>query len=146
MNFTPEYIKLCKNEKIQGLKGKGASQCGLDYIYRFEYGDWLITDEEDEPIPIISMYLNKDGSYDLKCERYKNITWLPTGDQLDDEIEKICKKEHGIYDFKYCPNLDIYKAEISLTKSCNFVEAVKHNPLIAKIQLLIKLLESNEKP
>ena len=117
--FTQEYIELCKSEKVQGLKKK------------YYQGDWIIPKDKKMMVNIF------DG-----IERLDYL-WLPTGDQLDDEIEKICKKEHGIYDFKYCPNLDIYKAEISLTKSCNFVEAVKHNPLIAKIQLLIKLLGNN---
>ena len=123
-NFTKEYIELCKSEKVQGLKKK------------YYQGDWIIPKDKKMMVNIF------DG-----IERLDYL-WLPTGDQLDDEIVKIIEEEarQSDYELKLSYNVEYEDAEyfteilypdgvIRVPSQCN------HNPLIAKIQLLIKLLE-----
>ena len=133
MNFTKEYIELCKNEKIQGLRPHRINDYGEE---QWQYKKWdfrfyTFTDE-------IEILRNDDPDFSWVSTK---DWWLPTCEQLDNEIMKICEKQKGIYEFRYYSSADLFKTEISFTKSSNFVEADRHNPLIAKIKLLIKLLE-----
>ena len=119
--FTPEYIELCKNEKVQGLRPiLNVGDYNVDIYGIFELN--------------IRAY-NPDG---VDNEIRKAKTWLPTGDQLDEEIVKICKKNKYFYDFKYdsfCEHYYCFSGEHHRTFTDNI------NPLIAKIKLLIQLSE-----
>ena len=127
-NFTKEYIELCKNEKVQWLRPK------------FEYGDWIF----HKFIPIHSprtTTLKDYGGDSVYENKFRDeFIWLPTGDQLDDEIVKICK-ENGWYIFEYLG--DYMNRVYDYDKSIQIEWASDDNPLIAKIKLLIKLLENN---
>jgi len=122
--FTQEYIELCKSEKVQGLKKK------------YYQGDWIIPKDKKMMVNIF------DG-----IERLDYL-WLPTGDQLDDEIVKICGIKKVSYG--YNPGLrhnasgnEYYYASIKsyIPDELGIFITNFDNPLIAKIQLLINLLE-----
>ena len=122
--FTPEYIELAK--KVQGLRPK------------LENGDRYIN------------LFNIDTGIMLLSNNYKifsrtNCIWLPTGDQIDEEIIKICHSNEKLFGRPYWQNynpfLDRYVVAISGEYGKNFVDAEHANPLIAKIKLLIQLLE-----
>jgi hypothetical protein len=129
MNFSKEYIKLCDDDRIQDLK---------KYL---EWGDWIYyTEQKQKSIIIKSAELGlKYNELDLK------YIWLPTGDQLDRHIKdntsywycvEYKSKEYGNTD---C-NVYLYE-DASQTKLYSFSHT---NPLIAKIKLLIKLLEEEK--
>lgn len=156
--FAPGYISLCKNEKVQGLRPK------------LEHGDWVEASGERDIkcvmlIHLVTQGTKKDGNaYDaddgicLGQGGYRNIfTWLPTGDQLDDEIVKICKERKSmsiVYqihttislheelpDGFYIRHYATINEEKEYLKSYDLYYTNDFNPLIAKISLLIKLLE-----
>ena len=131
MNITKEYIELCKNPKVQGLRPE---------LIHFDF----YSDDPPHSIGIWSCEAIKKYSGNRKT-----ILWLPTGDQLDQCIVDICKRH----------NLDY---QVGTTKKPNYwwwvtitsrvgdpdenivmVEA-EENPLIAKLKLLLSLLESEE--
>ncbi len=130
MNFIKEYIELCKNEKVQGLRPE------------LEYGDWV---DGGKPLLFLGEEYYCNDSLVFFEDKPKYI-WLPTGDQLDDEIVNIAGYKGWYYTACYYP--DDYEYEIlieyedddmclnSLHRSHN------KNPLIAKIEILIKLLEA----
>jgi len=107
-----------------------------------EIGDWYLASNNTPKIISGSLFKNN-----------KEIPWLPTGDQLDDETVKICKgNKKWKYEFLWSNQLLEYwaniKDEACYDKDMSYwiISANKNaNPLIAKIQLLIKLLESGEK-
>lgn len=101
MNFAKEYIDLCKNDKVQGLRKK------------LEVGDWIfshkmekaVDHEEAKGLFIVMDYRKDMAMYWLgmdiiesDCDEdtlygesrtwdYRNdLIWLPTGDQLDQHI------------------------------------------------------------
>ena len=123
MNFTSDYISLCKNEKVQGLReflSEGDYCVNIDSEHWFEE---LITDVE--------------------WKRTENRIWLPTSGQLDQHI--IERLDDGSdYTFIYT----------NFSKEAGHDNAIVYeggevkeqvigetNPLIAKIKLLISLLE-----
>lgn len=108
-----EYIELCKNKKIQGLRPE------------LNYGDWYIADEQEE--------------YRVYTGRlFSRYDWLPTSGQLDEEIVKFCTNNYW-YNLNY--DTGGYSAEYGRDDITDY-RFVTINPLIAKIKLLIKLLES----
>lgn len=132
MNFTKEYIKECDCKEIQGLR---------KYL---EFGDFTTWSNSPEKHIDTWVYHNADK------ERYHLVLWLPTGDQLDDEIVKICKEKDYKYEIGYCPILE-YKVtvEVSSFKGLGFgyimvFEKFNINPLIAKIKLLKQLLKEQQ--
>jgi len=144
MNFTKEYIKECEDKRIQELKPK---------VEDFVMGDWFYN---------IAMKLNPIFIIGRKDKAWcrEEIIWLPTGDQLDDEIVEICEElkysnfsyDHIRFDFAYrrnpLPNsIDyIYSAKVSwFSKSLEDWNGIdfrcQDNPLLAKIKLLKALLK-----
>jgi len=137
-NFTQEYIELCNNEKVQGLRPK------------LKHGDWYTF--------IGGKVCLRDDYFTLTYCRDHYI-WLPYR-ELDDEIIKILDnfkrkaiarrsvdcfdtpKYHLPYWVDYreiggvCPN-----KHWRVSVSEGVYEFKDSNPLIAKIKLLIKLLE-----
>ena len=117
-NFTKPYIDLCKNKKIQELRPI------LENDWYFSYNE------------IRFVKINK------YMEGLRNVCyWLPTGDQLDEEIIKICNAKQTMYNFWYEKGFD-YHARYINARVNDEPEFVSDNPLIAKLKLLIKLLES----
>lgn len=126
MNFSKEYIELCKNKKIQELRPK------------LQKGDWVIWNNDVKEITVVcELFLPKP-------EDLKLYIWLPTTEQLDEEIIKICKENNYCYYFHfiaYAPLDSVYKASILQIEN---LEMRDSNPLICKIKLLIKLLEEDK--
>jgi len=124
--FTKEYIELCKDEKIQNLRGN-----------EWEMGDFMHY---------------KSGEIDVMHPKLDNGTpiWLPTGDQLDEEIIKVLKNNKNLdYKFTRQGMTKEYYAEITNYKIYTGYHIIHSknniNPLVAKIKLLLELLESEEK-
>lgn len=118
MNFTKEYIELCKCKEIQGLRNK------------FHRGDWY-------RYPNGKTYRLID-KWQLSEYDRNRVIWLPTGDNLDEEIVKICKPKRWMYQFWYEDSFDYHALKIDARKDID-TEYVSDNPLIAKIKLLIQL-------
>ena len=145
--FTKEYIELCKDKKVQELRPD--IKCG-DYCINIERSHMFLNTEDYEP---------------GRKEYRNNLTWLPTGDQLDEEIVKICEKKTIIpkpnidgysisyhFDMFFDKEKKYYNAKIICFKEFDkgglksgaldrTIEFTDTNPLIAKILLLIQLLE-----
>ena len=132
MNITKQYIDLCKNPKVQGLRHEFYTG---DVIYMSYVNQWQIIDYNIDEIQT--------------SPKFEGWVWIPTSDQLDQCIVDICKRH----------NLDY---QVGTTKKPNYwwwvtttsrigdpdeniimVEA-EENPLICKLKLLISLLESEE--
>lgn len=132
-NFTKEYVELCKNKKIQKL-------CPVSPFFKGDYGGVVkglpgILSGIDRYI----FYIETDENDD-----YKQPVWLPYSDQLDDEIIKICRKRRLQYHFYFNIRMDNF--EVCTIQNAKFVDMLHEstssdNLLIAKILLLIKLLE-----
>ena len=116
--FTKEYIELCKNKKIQELRPI------LENDWYFSYNE------------IRFVKINK------YMEGLRNVCyWLPTGDQLDEEIIKICKENIWIYRTGYA-GADIYYAVVET--GIRDIYFNSDNLVIAKIKLLLELLNTND--
>lgn len=116
-NFTKKYIELCKNEKIQELRPEW--QMG-DFMYYF------------------------DGTIDVMHPKLDNGTpiWLPTGDQLDEEIIKICKEKEYYYTISYSfAEQDYLWTTIVTPEKQSPIITNNSNPLIAKLKLLLQLMQ-----
>jgi len=151
--FTPEYIELAKNSKVQGLRPE------LKLCDKVCIGD--IKDSDVYAVIFASNRYGGEYYRIVKSEKDKfyrsgfreKYFWLPTGDALDQEIVKICKEKNYCYAFTYLnyqdqTEKDCHKwfGEIELSQdSFGITVAVadveNYNPLIAKISLLIQLLE-----
>ena len=134
MNFTKEYIKKCDCREIQKLRPD------------IKLYDWVNTDKGIGTCSGFTPDLFCISSVNIHehFER-KKLIWLPTGDQLDDEIVKICNKVDCTYHVNYSP----YDREwIIYTDNNDEIEhipqVVNSNPLIAKIKLLKELLKENQ--
>jgi hypothetical protein len=123
--FTKEYIKECDCEEIQGLRP------ALKYGDFTTFSNAPYEDHNFNSYP----YCNENNS------RNKLVLWLPTGDQLDEEIVKICKRINCTYHTNFVGDWVIYvDNNDSVEDTPQFVNT---NPLIAKIKLLKQLLASN---
>jgi len=181
--FTKEYIKECDCEQIQGLRAQlkqgdwvfsdfKNSTTYDNYMQGFDYGlGTILGDTKTEKIywiDFVKWGIEGEKLTDYTREQYrKTLIWLPTGDQLDEEITKIISDK--FFEDKL-PKDDFnpwYQIEFdSLNKvwwisfwkdHCGPVEIngktfldiiepdifIQHNnPLIAKIKLLKQLLEA----
>jgi len=160
MNFTADYISLCKNDKVQGLRKE------------LKTGDWVYGGLLEQTGQVIG-FMDKDyGVFWVNYEDYglegdeisasvnkdtirEDLIWLPTGDQLDYEVLKICRKKFGRYfQYEMCfittewyGSISYWKESEEYMKDCQklrYAIQIKENPLIAKIKLLLSLLESEE--
>ena len=127
MNFSKEYIKECDCEEIQGLSEN------------LEYGNWYSNKREVRMVMTHGSLINTN-----KMVREASI-WLPTGDQLEEEIVKICDDNGYSYGFIYRENrFHTYVAigdDIKLGKK-NLHE-IEDDVGLAKIKLLKQLLQPN---
>jgi hypothetical protein len=149
--FTPEYIELAKNSRVQELRPE------LKLCDKVCIGD--IKDSDVYAVIFASNRYGGEYYRIVKSEKDKfyrsgfreKYFWLPTGDALDQEIVKICdEKKNWAYKILYIKVLTKeYNAEIidysTFDKEINNFWVVysfnNSNPLIARISLLIKLLE-----
>jgi len=128
--FTKEYIKECDCEEIQRLRKK-------------------LKWEEDWYDYMKDAYFHNNEFFNPNKVRSQCI-YLPTGDQLDEEIEKICKDKKLYYGEMYFGDESSnssfsYLADVSTPagytgKSIDIIEQ-NNNPYIAKIKLLKELLK-----
>lgn len=135
MDFTKEYVELCKNNKIQRLKKK------------LEYGDWVFCDMSSEFL--------EDGLIQITGPipkfNSKIFTWLLTSEQLDYEILNICRKkfndnfqyEIGFITSKWYGTIRYWKEYEEYMKDnelMRYATEINEDPLICKLRLLITLL------
>ena len=136
-NFNKEYIKECKAEEIQIIRRQIRYEEGLSYQQFYE-GDYRYY--EDAPQKDNIVLVKKDELWQVNVHY-----WLPTGDQLDEEIIKICRYYSYRYDFIH--SMDGYEVFIHndlapyQERKYYFSEPLSGNPLIAKIKLLKELLK-----
>jgi len=123
MKFTKEYIKECDCKEIRNLE-------------ETKIGNWHSVNGE-----IILHFANGVQFVPVDAK----IIWLPTGDQLDDEIEFICDMQKGF-------NYNIYSAlrnkrdkySLVVGDGMNKMIESDDNRLIAKIKLLKALLKEKK--
>ena len=140
--FTKEYIKECDCEEIQKQKEQLDYCCEIalkidndiyaDKIYRaFSRG-------------VNNKYLLSSSWDDVVAGIYERsrIVWLPTGDDLDEEIQKICDKKRYEYAIFY---RGVWNATIEpirvITNGTRATEFENLNRNLAKIKLLKALLK-----
>jgi len=123
--FTKDYIELCKNEKIQELRPE------LE-----EYVDWY------ELHGYVFLLICEYGSR-------QKVNWLPLSHQLDEEIIKICKEKYPKnVDYVVRCSQEYFTAGLYGLVDKNDYLSITYNdtnPLIAKIKLLIQLLQQEAK-
>ena len=123
--MTKEYIELAKDKRRQGLRPK------------IQMYDYISPVENPNPERAIADWTD-DLDFFINRER-DNYIFLPDSDFLDAEIARLCKGDWTYY-FIYDIADNAYYAEIK--ESYRHVYSFNSdNPLIAKILLLIKLLE-----
>ena len=136
MNFTKEYIDLCKNDKLQGLRKE------------LQHGDWVFF---GKPLLFLDDGVIQVTSPIAKFED-KKIIWLPTSDQLDEIILNICKEKFdGYFQYEMCfITTEWYGTIRYWQKSKEYMKddelmryaiKIEENPLICKLKLLISLLK-----
>jgi hypothetical protein len=127
MNFTKDYISLCKNGKVQGLRKK------------LEHGDWVFFG-----MPLLFL---DDGIIQVTSPRVKfedkKVIWLPTSGQLDQHIiEQLDDGSDYIFIYtNFSKEAGHYNAIVYEDGEVKEQIIGDTNPLIAKIKLLISLLE-----
>jgi len=121
--FTKEYIKECNCKKIQELKIKSE--------HGWKLGDWYTRPTFGKRLYLVI----EDIGW-----RTNDEIWLPTGDQLDEEIVKICiEKQYRIYPEIGIGKPTCYRFTVTF-KNEKVAYSLSNNPLIAKIKLLKELL------
>lgn len=134
--FTKEYIAECDCKKIQDLR---------------------IEIKENDYISTLKDYFAILCYYPEPINNLRdNYIWIPSGDQLDEEIKNILDKklplhERDYYNFQYIPYnrkfrfyFDLYYPNEETGTQIYFREFFDNNPLIAKILLLKQLLGADK--
>ena len=131
MNFTKDYIELCKDKRIQELRSELKN---FDYCIVIETKNIGLYKD----FKMIACLPTDKGFHSINREMF---LFLPNGDQLDEEIIKICKENMWGYEtiFEYQTYyLKVFEIDDRANDITNNV--CNDNPLIAKIKLLIQLL------
>jgi len=140
--FTKKYIREADCKEIQDLRKELRP---FDFICDSEpnnlvfYMERLVFKCLQFVSPIFLHEIN---------EHRESYTWLPTGDQLDEEIVKICEKKGIVYIFRFNPFVvkNKYRVETEGETTEKILTKWSYNksdnPLIAKIKLLKQLLEA----
>ena len=126
MNFSKDYIELCKNDKVQELR------------------EFL--SEGDYCVDIDSEHWFEELITHVEWKRIEGRIWLPTGDQLDQCIVDICKKHKWFYKVTFYASMttcEIFPPEQEYEIAIHSQDSF-NNPLICKLKLLLSLLESEE--
>jgi len=138
MNFTKDYIELCKSDKIQKLKYWKDTDGVIDWLL-LRTGDWLYLPPREE-----MWCIDETKNFGIA-----NI-WLPLSHQLDEEIIKILAEwSKDGEDLGYNIGVSLHEGcvsawEISVeNRDCEKSE-LDSNPLIAKIKLLLQLLKEQD--
>jgi len=133
--FTKEYIREADCKEIQGLHKK------------FKAGEWACCELFKPSVWVI----NRNEKIAYK----KHTLWLPTGDQLDEEIVK-CLKEKELWRYEFAienhfnwgASVTILRREKAPLGMGAVIDktftANSSNPPIAKIKLLKALLKENK--
>lgn len=164
MNFSKEYIKECDCEQIQGLRAQ------------LKQGDWIFSPKMEHAVDhkkakgifTVMGYQEKYVMYWLGVEVLRwnedeedlytesrtfdyreDLVWLPTGDQLDEEIVKICKEKQLAYSMSfeyYEGNISYVNVFTPLGSKSETIDITigDTNPLIAKIKLLKNILKEGK--
>ena len=135
MNFSKEYINECDCPEIQGLFKMTAINRNNDILIG------CLKNIKG------SLFHNRDEHYYLATSPEK-VIWLPTGDQLDEQIAEIFAEwskdgEDLNYSFSVSFSegyISSYEAYTNNRDCCR--SFLDDNPLIAKIKLLKQLLEA----
>ena len=117
MKFDKEYISEADCPEIQNLREE------------LKHGDWTYYGGNEHIVVCDSP---------IKFREF----WVPTGDQLDDEIVKIMKTDddcYTLYEVLYSTEYK-YSASITNEEGENIIAVKNANPLLAKIKLLKELL------
>jgi len=141
--FTKEYIKECDCEEIQNIKNN--LERDGKYSLQFNEGDWW-QNRDNKKINV---------AYQMIWENRQFYIWLPTGDQLDEEIVKILREKYNTFgtgkgveyisSIRQTRNSEIWECHIfELTREVERFQQIDVNPLICKIKLLKELIK-NEK-
>ncbi len=121
--FSKEYIKECDCKEIQGLR------------VVFEHGDWYWQPDN----PKEKLYCCSGLAWDYAMSHKENyLIWLPTGDQLDEEIEKISIRNYAEY-FAIKLKSGNWRIGYGSYKRTENIENKDRN--LAKIKLLKELLK-----
>lgn len=144
--FTKQYIKECDCKEIQGLKyplmeydAVYEKPCGGIYRVRFHIIEKGHNNFNQFGFTVSPTYSDRN-----------NYIWLPTGDQLDEEIIKICKKIKYDYNIGTAKKPDYgWWAQINEREPIDedediVIVKVNRNPLIAKIKLLKELINDGK--
>ena len=82
----------------------------IDYL-KNDKKIWLFEGISYFQEPKLFGFIFENNATDMKRGEF---VWLPTGDQLDEEIIKICKENKWHYDISYRPDgmvfIDVFKA------------------------------------
>jgi len=142
-NFTKEYIKECDCEEIQRLRKKlKVWDLCFDRFYKFKIDILMVKTLPNKFWKTYAMSEQKYMGADYSRNRGK-VVWLPTGDQLDEEIVRISEKSYWSYRISvfYSPFVNwrcgVFKPQEEFTE----LYVLNSNPLIAKIKLLKQLLK-----
>jgi len=130
-DFSKEYVELCKNDKVQKI-------CPVSPFFDGSYAGTV------DGLPGI---LRGHGEYvfydEVENSNYKTPVWLPQSHDLDAEIVKICNNKGAIYKTYFDGHMSNLRwwVSIRIDDSNYYLSENDNNPLIAKISLLLKLLE-----
>jgi len=138
-NFTKEYIKECDCGEIQNMKNN--LERDGKYMLQFNEGDWL-QNRDSKKIHV---------AYQMVWENRQFYIWLPTGDQLDNEIVRGCRKLYKYFSYQVnfeedgsCSVWLINCRKKNLDDKGIGEYFFNSNPLIAKIKLLKALLKEDK--
>jgi len=145
-NFTKEYIREADCELIQDYKKE------LDYCCEVAL---KISDREYDNKIYRAFSKGKNNKYllsgswsDVVSGIYprSRLVWLPTGDQLNEEIKQFCMKNPLLrYEVSWIGTCwEAYILENDFPKPKAILFEGNDNPLIAKIKLLKALLKENK--
>jgi len=124
--FTKEFIREADCKEIQGLRPT-------------EKGVWFWTTTKG--------YLPYWSNGKINYYTDRSQIWLPTGDQLNEEIKQFCMKNPLLrYEVSWIGTCwEAYILENDFPKPKAILFEGNDNPLIAKIKLLKALLKENKK-
>ena len=131
MNFSKEYIKECASDVVQDLVMEGAKA-----------GDWYCRECAFHETGFVVYLVAEDRDWGVNDE-----IWLPTGDQLDEEIVKIFKdKTNNNENYLYNYGVSFIDGKVSqwevYYEDRDYqIGLLKDDIKLAKIKLLKQLLQ-----
>ena len=133
--FTKEYIKECDCYNIQILK---------PVIENYEWVAEKKNKKVSKAIRVVASF-DEDLDYFVNGKNRANYIWLPTGDNLDEEIVKTMKINYDgkeLLDYQAGFEFDEDKYFVAIVGEFSKFQKIENpNPLIAKIKLLKQLIK-----